>query len=106
MPLIDKLVAGLKDGRAGTSGDCLSEEGVARSLKSLLALCRLCILMDGGAVGVAPMAVVGADVGLTGNIPWKLFIDLPFLRSISEDSGFSTRLLYSILTLVEGKLGL
>lgn len=40
--------------------------------------------MDGGAVGVSPMMVVVADVGLIGNIPWKLFIDFPFLRSIPE----------------------
>lgn len=46
------LVAGPVDGRVGTSGDGLSDDGVlAKSFISLLAPSRLCIRMDGGAVG-------------------------------------------------------
>lgn len=73
------------DGRAGTFGDGIPVDGeLVRSLRIRLAFCRPCSLTDDGAVGVAPMEVVGAEVGRIGNIPWKLSIDLPFLRSIPD----------------------
>lgn len=68
------------DGRAGTFGDGIPVDGeLVRSLRIRLAFCRPCSLTDDGAVGV-----VGAEVGRIGNIPWKLSIDLPFLRSIPD----------------------
>lgn len=45
---------------------------------------RPCSRIDGGVVGVAPKGVVGADVVLIGNNPWKLLMKLTFPRSIPE----------------------
>lgn len=50
------------------------------------------------------MKVVGGEVGRIGNIPLKLLIDLPFLRSITEIVLFFTRLLKSILYVLRGIL--
>lgn len=79
------LVAGPVDGRVGTSGDGLSDDGVlAKSFISLLAPSRLCIRMDGGAVGERETVNIFLTFNLI-NLSFKgkvFFFIFPFFKEV------------------------